>query len=101
MPGRGLEPWLFPGAKPGKPLENPTKLMERALKRAGLEPMRIHDLRHTFAATCVNSGASLYEVQKLLGHSSPTMTQRYAHLASDTIRQASGVMAPASAAAAA
>lgn len=101
LPSRGLEPWLFPGAKPGKPLENPTKLMERALKRASLEPMRIHDLRHTFAATCVNSGASLYEVQKLLGHSSPTMTQRYAHLASDTIRRASEAMAVVAAGAAA
>lgn len=67
--------------------------MARALQRAGLERMRIHDLRHTFAATCVNSGASLYEVQKLLGHSSPTMTQRYAHLAADTIRRASEAMA--------
>lgn len=93
LPSRGLEPWLFPGAKPGKPVENPTRVMGRALKRAGLEHMRIHDLRHTFAATCVNSGASLYEVQKLLGHSSPTMTQRYAHLASDTIRRASEGMA--------
>lgn len=93
LPSRGLDVWLFPGAKPGKPLENPTKVMDRALKRAGLEHMRIHDLRHTFAATCVNSGASLYEVQKLLGHSSPTMTQRYAHLASDTIRRASEAMA--------
>lgn len=93
LPSRGVDPWLFPGAKEGKPLENPTKVMDRALKRAGLERMRIHDLRHTFAATCVNSGASLYEVQKLLGHSSPTMTQRYAHLASDTIRRASEAMA--------
>lgn len=93
LPSRGQSPWLFPGAKPGKPLENPTKVMARALQRAGLERMRIHDLRHTFAATCVNSGASLYEVQKLLGHSSPTMTQRYAHLASDTIRRASEAMA--------
>lgn len=93
LPSRGVDPWLFPGSKAGKPLNNPTKLMERALARAGLEPMRIHDLRHTFAATCVNSGASLYEVQKLLGHASPTMTQRYAHLASETIRRASEAMA--------
>lgn len=93
LPSRGLEPWLFPGAKPGRPLENPTKVMARVLQRAGLDHMRIHDLRHTFAATCVNSGASLYEVQALLGHSSPAMTQRYAHLASETVRRASEVMA--------
>ena len=40
-----------------------------------------HSLRHTFAAHAVMSGASLYAVQKLLGHASPAMTQRYAHLA--------------------
>jgi site-specific recombinase XerD len=67
--------------------------MVLVLARAGLEPMRIQDLRHTLAATCVNSGASRYEVQKLLGHASPTMTQRYAHLASDTIRWALEAMA--------
>jgi integrase len=42
-----------------------------------------HMLRHSFAANAVMSGASLYAVQRLLGHSSPTMTQRYAHLAPD------------------
>lgn len=93
LPSKGVSPWMFPGAKEGKPIDNPMKVMVRVLARAGLESMRIHDLRHTFAATCVNSGASLYEVQKLLGHASPTMTQRYAHLASDTIRRASEAMA--------
>lgn len=42
-----------------------------------------HALRHTFAAHAVMSGVSLYSVQQLLGHSSPLMTQRYAHLAPD------------------
>lgn len=42
-----------------------------------------HLLRHTFASHSVMSGTSLYEVQRLLGHSTPTMTQRYAHLAPD------------------
>ena len=65
----------------------------RALQRAGIERMRIHDLRHTFAATCDNAGGALYEVQKLLGHSTPVMPQRYAHLASDKIRRASEAMA--------
>jgi len=94
LPSRDVSPWLFPGAKAGKPLDNPTKALTRALERAGIAKMRIHDLRHTFAATCINSGgASLYEVQKLLGHSSPTMTMRYAHLASETARRASEAMA--------
>ncbi|HMW21881.1 MAG TPA: tyrosine-type recombinase/integrase [Burkholderiaceae bacterium] len=93
LPNRGQGTWIFPGTKPGQPMAQPTRVLVRALKRAGIDRLRVHDLRHTFAATCVNSGASLYEVQKLLGHSSPTMTQRYAHLASDTIRRASEAMA--------
>jgi integrase len=52
-----------------------------ARSAAGLEDVRIHDLRHTFASLLVNRGVSLYEVQTLLGHSSIQMTQRYAHLA--------------------
>lgn len=50
---------------------------------AGIGEVRIHDLRHTYASILVNQGASLYDVQKLLGHSSPQMTQRYAHLSSE------------------
>lgn len=42
-----------------------------------------HMLRHTFASHAVMAGASLYEVQRLLGHATPIMTQRYAHLAPD------------------
>ena len=51
--------------------------------------MRIHDLRHSFASLAVNSGESLFVVQKLLGHASPQTTQRYAHLQSSTLHQAS------------
>lgn len=54
---------------------------------AGLEDVRIHDLRHTFASLLVNKGVSLYEVQTLLGHSSIQMTQRYAHLAPDLLHR--------------
>jgi len=50
-------------------------------RRAGLPDVRLHDLRHSFASMLVNSGESLYVVQDLLGHSSPRMTQRYAHVA--------------------
>lgn len=54
---------------------------------AGLDDVRIHDLRHTFASLLVNKGVSLYEVQTLLGHSSVNMTQRYAHLAPDRLHR--------------
>jgi integrase len=52
---------------------------------AGLDDVRIHDLRHTFASVLINKGVSIYEVQRLLGHSSVQMTQRYAHLAPNTL----------------
>jgi site-specific recombinase XerD len=45
----------------------------------------IHDLRHSFASFLVNAGRSLYEVQKILGHTQVKTTQRYAHLSPDTL----------------
>ncbi|WP_228894817.1 tyrosine-type recombinase/integrase [Pseudoduganella aquatica] len=82
-------PWVFPGRDPSRPLNNPRKAFTRILDAAGLPHLRIHSLRHVFASFAVSSGASLYQVQQLLGHASPNMTQRYAHLADDVLRQAS------------
>src|SRR5438477_6940369 len=53
---------------------------QNACKRAGLTDLHFHDLRHTFASQFVMSGGSLYTCQRVLGHKSITMTQRYAHL---------------------
>lgn len=82
-------PWVFPGRDPSKPLNNPRKAFSRILAAANLPHMKIHGLRHAFASVAVSAGASLYQVQHLLGHASPTTTQRYAHLANDVLRQAS------------
>jgi integrase len=52
----------------------------KALKQAGIFGFRFHDLRHTFASHFIMRTNNLPALQKLLGHSTPTMTQRYAHL---------------------
>ncbi len=55
------------------------------------QPLRIHDLRHNFASMLVNSGVSLYVTQQLLGHSTPVVTQRYAHLNVSSLQEASSL----------
>jgi hypothetical protein len=82
-------PWIFPGKEPMKPLNNPTKAWHLILAAAGVECCRLHDRRHAFASMLVNEGASLYQVQLLLGHASSVTTQRYAHLDSSTLRNTS------------
>jgi site-specific recombinase XerD len=54
--------------------------------------VRLHDLRHSFASFLVNQGVSLYVVQGLLGHTQARTTQRYAHLANDTLAEAAEVV---------
>lgn len=78
-------PWLFPGHAPGKPLSDIYLFWNELRHKLGLENVRIHDLRHSFASFLVNSGHSLYEVQKLLGHSDPRTTMRYAHMEQDSL----------------
>jgi site-specific recombinase XerD len=50
--------------------------------------LRLHDLRHTHASFLINAGRSLFEVQNILGHSTPQMTQRYDHLSTETLQEA-------------
>jgi integrase len=65
-----------------------SKATSDAMRAAGISDASFHTLRHTAAAWMVQGGVSLYEVQKILGHSTPVMTQRYAHLAPDHLRGA-------------
>jgi len=60
--------------------DTPKTAWQRARGKAGLHWLRIHDLRHYYAARLVRKGVALYSVQRLLGHSSPVLTARYAAL---------------------
>ena len=61
---------------------------DRIRKRAGLDGVRLHDLRHTFASRALALGETLPVIGKLLGHSDIETTARYAHLARDSILDA-------------
>ena len=65
---------------------------ESAIAATGIEDLRFHDLRHTFASWLVQRGRTLKEVQEALGHQTVTMTMRYSHLAPDHLRAAVAVL---------
>lgn len=78
-------PYVFANPKTRKPFISIFYSWDTARTRAGLAEVRIHDLRHSFASFLVNAGRSLYEVQKILGHTDVKTTQRYSHLAQTTL----------------
>ncbi|MDE2968826.1 MAG: tyrosine-type recombinase/integrase [Chloroflexota bacterium] len=72
--------WLFPSPKhPGRPIGGDLPLWYRVRREAGLDDVRPHDLRHTYASHAVMQGMPLPVVARLLGHSRTAMTLRYAH----------------------
>ncbi|MDV7201806.1 site-specific integrase [Roseovarius sp. 10] len=84
--------YLFTNPQTQKPYDNFYNAWYKVRDRAGLENLRFHDLRHTYASHLINQGVSLYEVQTLLGHSSLQMTQRYAHLQPNLLQQHTEIM---------
>lgn len=80
--------WVIEGATPNGPLSGYRKMWLKLLKDAEIEDLRIHDLRHTFASYSLSNGQSLGVVGQLLGHRSTQTTSRYAHLVSESARQA-------------
>lgn len=88
LPTREKGGLLFVNRQTGRAYTDIAKVWQRLRSKAGLPHLRVHDLRHNFASLLVNSGRSLYEVQKILGHSTPKVTERYAHLSSSTLQEA-------------
>ena len=84
-------PYVFPSPKTLRPFSTIFYRWNTARRKAGLSDLRIHDLRHTFASTLVNSGVSIYEVQKLLGHAHIRTTERYAHLKQDRLQESASI----------
>ncbi len=87
--------YVFPNPKSLKPYISIFTSWNTARKAVGLRDVRIHDLRHSFASFLVNSGRSIYEVQRILGHTQIKTTQRYAHLSQDSLLAAANEISKA------
>jgi integrase len=88
LPRSADNPYVIVGKVTGKHASDFQHPWRRIRERAGLENVRIHDLRHTYASNAVSSGMPIQMVGRLLGHTQIQTTMRYAHLADDPVRQA-------------
>ena len=81
-------PYVIPGEKTGQPRADLKRPWDAICEAAGLDGVRLHDLRHSFASVGAGASLGLPIIGKLLGHSQPSTTQRYAHLDADPMRRA-------------
>lgn len=89
IPRQGENPWIFPSTrKPGEHMSQfPRQAWDRIRGRAGMPDLKIHSLRHTFASWAAAGGASMRIIAGALNQSTESVTEGYAHLADDPIRQ--------------
>ncbi len=93
IPRQPGNPWVIFGREPGTHLANLNSSWQVARREAGLEDMRLHDLRHSFASRALALGESLPTIARLLGHSQIQTTARYAHLARQPVKTAAATVA--------
>jgi integrase len=77
--------FVIAGAKPDEPYKNLGRAWIDIRANAGLQNVRLHDLRHSYASLAAGRGVSLQMIGKLLGHRVFATTQRYSHLARDAV----------------
>lgn len=80
--------WLIPNPVTRKPYNSIKRAWDTARVAAGMPELRLHDLRHSFCSAAVAAGVDLYTVGKIAGHKDYKSTQRYSHLANDTLMKA-------------
>ncbi len=95
LPRLDGNPYVICGQKAGHHLVNLGKPWRAIRHEAGLDDVRLHDLRHSFGAVAAGSGLSLPIIGGLLGHSQPQTTARYAHLANNPLRTANDAIGQA------
>lgn len=93
LPRSAGNPFIIQGTKLGCAMTDLDRPWRIVLHHAGLEGVRLHDLRHTFASVGAGASLGLPIVGKLLGHTQASTTARYAHLDADPLRRASELIA--------
>jgi len=88
QPKKNDNPFVFSSDMVGRPIQSIQQVWQRVRAEANLDGVRLHDLRHSFASFAAANGASLPIIGRMLGHSTPLTTQRYAHLVQDPVRDA-------------
>jgi len=84
----GQSPYVSFNPETGKPYVDMKKGFKAACRRAGIEGLRFHDLRHSFASRLIEKGVDIETLRDLLGHHSITVTERYIHSSDDRKRKA-------------
>ena len=86
--------WVFSSAKTGGRLPLPTleAFWGKVRAEAGLDDVRLHDLRHTYASIAIGHGETVVTTGRLLGHDNPETTLKYAHLSEDSVRRAAAAL---------
>ena len=93
LPRRPDNPWVFPGRVQGTRLHTLNASWQIVRREAGLEDIRLHELRHSFASRALALGESLPTIRKLLGHTQVQTTARYAHLGRRSVKIAAARIA--------
>jgi integrase len=81
-------PFVLPGLKKGDHIKEAKRVWFAVRHAAGLDELRIHDLRHSYASVPAASGESLLVLRSLLGHARAATTEKYAHLSNDPVKRA-------------
>ena len=93
LPRVADNPWVIVSRKRGTHLHNLSQPWDIIRRRAGLEDVRLHDLRHSWASRALALGESLPMIGRLLGHTQVETTARYAHLARDSVKESAAKVA--------
>ena len=88
--------WMFPSARRNSHLSQDSlgRFWQRIRVEAGIEDVRCHDLRHTYASVALAHGETILTIGRLLGHNDPATTLKYTHLADATVHEAAEALAP-------